>query len=145
MADPLQPSYASERMNGHAVASTDWDDDFETYASSLTRFFVPTEGGSLQMFPYSTSYPVRHILQFEADLAYDAKGLLIISGTTNVQLKFNKKISNYTAGVNALTLSVRKGMNTLRIAHDGQGNAASLEINLWTQDTGRFLRASFKK
>jgi len=135
------PSWCCQRGSGFAVASTDWDTDFNADGVTLIEFDVSTVSGFLQMLSDTNQYPQRYLIAWNADNAYDSDCLVHVSGSANVQIKFNGVITNYTT-TTALTLSGVRGRNVLRIAHDGNADAASFEGRLFNPSQWVDLRNS---
>ncbi len=132
------PYWVCQRGSGFAVASTDWDTDFNADAVTLIDYDVATPSGFLHLLSDTNQYPQRCLIAWDAAIAYNISCLVHVSGAATVQVKFNGVLTNYAA-TTAITLQGVTGRNVLRIAHDGNADSASFEGRLFDGVNGTFL------
>lgn len=123
------PSYIAQRGSGFAVASTDWDDDFDANPGSLYESDYPTAGGMIRLHGYTTNDPIRAMLAFDSDRDGSVTGRLLLSAG-NVQIKMNGAITDYAASA-TVTLSIREGRNLLRVAYDGTAGHCTFDVRIF--------------
>lgn len=113
---------------------------FDNPLADLTQFDYPTESGYLQLLGFTTQYPVRFTIAWDADIDYTVKTYLFNAGNTMYSV-FNGVQTNYAAvSANKATLSVVGGQrNVLQIAHDGGPGLASFEARLFDGIVGHWV------
>ena len=112
---------------------------FDNPLADLTQLDFPTESGYLQLLGFTTQYPVRFTIAWDAVTDYSVKAYLFNAGN-NLFMTFNGVTTNYASvASNKMTIQVVQGRNVLMIAHDGAPGLASFEARLFDGIIGHWV------
>lgn len=115
---------------------------FDNPLADITQFDYPTESGYLQLLGFTTQYPVRFTIAWDALTDYTVKTYMFQGAATNMYVTFNGVTTVFAAAAaaNKGTLQVIGGQrNILMIAADGGADPCSFEARLFDGIVGHWV------